>query len=167
MKKFVLTLGLLVVIFLLPIQTAYAHDLATDGDIQAVMHIEPYDLPISGTPATYLFTFKDSHGSLRLDDCDCTISIKNEEPMPLIIQSPLVGTMVHTLHSAGTYEIVLSGKSRSKVATFEPFTLTYEIHVGGKSESHFSGLVLIGLSLLISAVVLSALLSERNRKYRK
>src|SRR5438045_57931 len=55
-----------------------AHVLKTDGNIGAVLHIDPDDDPIAGSQASFFFEFKDIQGKFQSQNCDCTFSIAED-----------------------------------------------------------------------------------------
>src|SRR5258708_4729715 len=56
-----------------------AHILKTDSTIGAVVHIDPDDDPIISEPAYFYFEFKDTQNKFDLKNCNCKVSIKENE----------------------------------------------------------------------------------------
>src|SRR3989344_6963815 len=54
---------------------AFAHVLETDGNIGAILHVNPNDDPAALEPASFFFEFKDKSGQFNPSRCDCRVSI--------------------------------------------------------------------------------------------
>ena len=136
MKKSLITLFITINFLLLPISTAFAHVLQTDGSIGAVLHIDPEDDPIVGQTAGFFFEFKDKQNKFKPENCDCTFSIieANKEiySQPLFQNNtdPSLGSasLFFIFPQKDVYQIKVMGKPLSTQA-FQPFTLKYAIRV--------------------------------------
>jgi len=120
---------------------ALAHVLKSDGDIGAVVHIDPEDDPIVGQPATFFFDFKDRTNKFSLGACTCTASITNRGQE--VFSAPLAGVgsgselspfFQYTFPEKSLYTVVVSGKPNVEGA-FQPFTLRYDIRVEREQET--------------------------------
>jgi len=60
----------LVILFSFPSTYALAHDLAVDGSISVIFHMDPDDDPLIGTPTKFQFEFFDADKKLDLTKCD-------------------------------------------------------------------------------------------------
>src|SRR5438270_44822 len=53
-----------------------AHILQTDGDIGAVLHMDPEDDPIAGVQSAFFFEFKDRQNKFQPKKCNCIFEIE-------------------------------------------------------------------------------------------
>jgi hypothetical protein len=142
---------------------ASAHVLKTDGDIGAIMHIDPDDNPVSGTPTTYNLAFKDTQGRFNLGDCGCTVSVVQNSiklaQSPLDAVDSLDSSNIYTFPNPGVYTLVVSGAPKS-TNSFQPFTLNYLIRVlspsGSGSVQPFPITLWIGFGLLITLLIIAS-----------
>jgi hypothetical protein len=125
-------------LFLLP-QMAYAHFPATDGEITAILHVDPNDSPIPGAQANlyFLITFGSSKKTFYLNQCNCVVTVSEEGKQ--IFQQQLADnkTPKNSIWGANVpfvfpqrdvYHIALSGKPLSGY-TFQPFTVSWNFRV--------------------------------------
>jgi hypothetical protein len=125
-------LSIIVGVILLTPKT-YAHILATDGSIGAVVHIEPDDDPIAGELSTFYFDIKDKNGRFDSRFCNCwgIITQDNKELYKQELFHDAQGTkasFTYTFPQRGIYTVKVIGQS-SKQNSFEKFTLSYTIRV--------------------------------------
>ncbi len=114
----------------------FAHVLQTDGNIGAVLHIEPDDDPIVGQPAQLLFDMRDKTGRFQGQSCDCEVVIteagKQIYSQTLYAQTPNPAlnnpVLTFTFPQKDVYQIQVVGKP-TKNHVFQPFTLSYSIRV--------------------------------------
>ena len=123
-----LWVGLLVVLFsLVFVSPVSAHVLETDGEIGAVMHVDPNDEPVVGQPAQFYFEIKDRTGKFKEQECDCQLSIWRGGQQ--IFMTPLVvSSAKFTFLEAGSYNVKLTGKPVGAV-NFQPFELGDDLQV--------------------------------------
>ncbi|HVX57821.1 MAG TPA: hypothetical protein VHA37_08905, partial [Candidatus Saccharimonadales bacterium] len=77
---------------------ASAHVLKIDGDISAILHINPDDYATSGHPTSYTLWFDDSTGHFTLPACNCTATVR--ENSQTLSTAPL--SITHSLESDNT-----------------------------------------------------------------
>jgi len=153
---------LLVCIVAMP---ASAHVLEYDGDIAAVLHINPDDDPVSDRPTSYVLYFTDESNRFTLPACNCTVSIKENgrtiDTQQLADSSLVTSTNNYTFSKPDVYYLVVTGKP-IKSGTFQPFTLSYLIRVssGNLSQQPFPPLLWVGLGSLMGLIVLGGFASE-------
>jgi len=185
MKKIVILLSIATLFFFLP-KVAFAHVLQTDGNIGAVLHIDPDDDPIAGQQSSFFFEFKDKQSKFQPTNCNCTFSIlengKDIYTQPLFQNNtdPNLqnASIFFTFPQKDVYQIKVTGKPNSEGA-FQHFNLTYDIRVervsndqannqqSGKTQTWFSthlihfGATGVGLIIILISV-LRQILNKRN-----
>ena len=115
---------------------ASAHVLKTDGSIGAIMHIDPDDDPIAGSPATFFFELKDKDGKFKGADCNCQVAIVQNgqqlytAPLFQAGQTVDINTPVFsfTFPEEAVYQVVFTGKPIT-AGEFQTFTLNYDVRV--------------------------------------
>ncbi len=178
MKKYILLFVSIFILFATVPQTVFAHVLKSDGDIGAIIHIDPEDSPVVGEPATFFFEFKDKSGKLNLAQCDCIVTIANRgtqvlsQPLSTSSSSLNSPAFQYTFPAKSLYTVVVKGSPKAG-ASFQSFALSYDIRVdrGGdagsvteKKQSHITHYIIFGggfLALLILYLV------ERRKKEKK
>ena len=121
---------------------AKAHELKTQQDVGATMHIEPNDAPRAGETALTWFALTKKGGQvIPLNECNCKLSLYSqphtEGTAPL--QQPLLKAVSQegyqgipaaevTFPTAGSYELELQGTPKAG-AKFAPFELQFEVNV--------------------------------------
>ena len=139
MKKIIILTGLFFAFFLPP--QASAHVLETDGNIGAVIHIDPDDDPIAGEQTGFFFEFKDKQNKFNSQHCECRFTILEggrelyAQPLFRDNTSPSLtsASVYYTFPLKNIYKIQLTGKPTIP-DTFQPFTLTYDIRVERESD---------------------------------
>jgi hypothetical protein len=152
MKKIIL----LLVLFVMISQPAFAHILQTDGSIGAVLHTDPDDDPIIGKPTGFFFELKDKQGKFKLENCDCTFSISTNGKE--IFSQPLSkdASSFFTFSKKGLYQIQLTGKPNT-ANLFQSFTVQYNLRVEkgmDTKKTPSSPMYLIGLIALLVSIVI-------------
>ncbi len=117
-------------------QPISAHVLQSDGDVGAVLHIDPDDDPIANSPATLIFELKDRTDKFQPSNCDCSVTVLSEGKnifSQAVFQNNSEPTessasILFTFPQKGVYQVVLAGKPKQE-NTFQPFSLTYDIRV--------------------------------------
>ena len=147
--------------------TASAHVLKNDGDIGAVMHVEPDDNPLAGVPVTYQLVFNDTSHRFSLSTCDCTATIQT---IGGVVKTEAINTK-HELDSKSTVTFpepdvyTLRVRGEPKVAgAFQPFTLNYTIRVnpGGVQFQEVPPLLWAGLGSAVMLAILAAYKEEHD-----
>jgi len=149
-----------------------AHVLKTDGDFRTELHIEPYDHPLSNTPVHYNVTFEEAPSTFSLDECLCQVRISNSSDVDM--QKALANTSVSlsknvvVFPKAGDYSLQISG-SPKQVGSFQPFSLTYSVHVGQGvvPKQPFPPLLAWGIGIAIGGIMLAAVFMERSKSVKK
>lgn len=160
MKRFLLFIVLLGLPALFT-GTAEAHVLKTDGDIGAVLHINPDDNPTSGTPVSYILSFTDTSGRMTLPNCACGATVlengKQIAQEPLSDTSAMQSNDTLTFPKAGVYVLQVSGAPKEADA-FQPFVLRYTVRVtsGQPTAQPFPVLLWVGIATTMALLLLVA-----------
>ncbi len=136
MKKLSIISSIFVLIFFVQTTPVSAHFLATDGNIGAILHVDPDDDPIAGSPSTIFFEFKDKTNAFNPQNCNCRLDILENGKVlysQAVFQdnkdlSQLSAAATYTFPQRDVYQIVVSGNPRSG-KSFPPFKLSYELRV--------------------------------------
>ncbi|MGH7203099.1 MAG: hypothetical protein ACREHC_01505 [Candidatus Levyibacteriota bacterium] len=131
-----LLISVLFLFFALIPQQVFAHFLATDKNIGAVLHVDPNDEPIAGSQASFFFEFKDKENKFDPQNCDCTFLIKENDNT--IYSQPLFqdnnkpslnnAHVVYTFPQKDVYQVQVVGKPNTLNA-FAPFTLSWDFRI--------------------------------------
>jgi hypothetical protein len=151
-------------LFFFPTHTN-AHDLAPDGPIRAVIHIDPLDKPIAEEASTIHIDIVDHEKKFTYENCICTLTIsKNHEE---IFSTQLNNDMGHMpvvsyiFPEKNEYELKISGLPKIENA-FQPFTLTYKVQVESeKSQEDMVEIVLGSVIILLVGIILVLYLSRK------
>lgn len=143
--------------------TASAHVLKVDGTIGAILHINPDDSPVSGSPTSYSILFKDTTNKLDLENCGCHVEITQNNTIVSMSTLHIVdssdATGAYTFPSPGVYSLILIG-SPNKESAFQSFKLTYLLRVlppsGSGSTQPFPLSLGIGLGLMIMLLLIGS-----------
>jgi hypothetical protein len=149
-----------------------AHVLEKDSTIGAVMHMDPADDPLVGQPAYFFFEFKDTEGKFSLDNCDCTLTIEENE-QPLSSQA-LTNTNSFIFPHKGAYDIHVNGQPKPGT-DFTPFALEYHIQVhreaapaaAAAAPSWFSLHFFHLVAIIIVSLYTSAMIIREGRKEKQ
>ena len=128
---------------------ALAHEIKRDGDVGALLHIEPDDDPAAGKPTVAWFEATRRGGTrLGAAECDCTVSLYRGAPepsdKPLLSLPAKDGTAggakgklsaAITFPEVGAYTLVLEGKPRAGAA-FAPFRLEWVVRASAQGGDH-------------------------------
>ncbi len=119
-----------------------AHVLKTDGNIGAVLHINPDDDPIADQQTGFFFEFKDKQNKFTPQSCTCTFSV--EEDGKTIFSQPLFqnnaspslenASVFFTFPERNVYQIKVAG-SPTTPGAFQKFSLTYDVRVARQSSN--------------------------------
>lgn len=140
---------------------ASAHVLKVDGDIGAVLHINPDDNPTVGESTDYVMSFEDASGRFSLPKCDCMVSIvRNGQTLvtkPLANSGNEISENHYTFTKPGVYDMRFTGTPKQS-GNFQPFTLDYEVRVtdGQANKRPFPVLLWIGIGMAIGLTLLAA-----------
>jgi hypothetical protein len=169
MKKLLLTL-VISIIFFSSTKPIFAHILATDHNIGAVLHIDPNDEPIAGQQASFFFEFKDKQGKFSPQNCNCTFTILENnnqlyaQPVFRDNNNPSLtsASVFFTFPVKDVYKIKVTGTPTTP-GTFQPFTLTYDVRVDQDSANQSPGAqnwftshiihILVGAAILVFVIV--------------
>ncbi len=175
MRRICLPLAALVFLLVITVQPASAHVLKSDGNIGAILHINPDDNPKSGTPTTYALAFTDTSDHFTLKNCNCTVAIQADgqtlATQDLVSKYPLDSENTYTFPKANVYTLKVTGQPK-KGDVFQPFILTYTVRVEagnktGLNTQPFPLTLAIGMALMMSLILLGAYASEHNIEHRK
>lgn len=115
-----------------------AHVAQRDGEITGTLHIDPADDPIAGEESSLIFLFDDETNRFRTTMCDCVVTIvnANEKNIKLVSASlPRIGTLPFTFPGKAVYIVSVSGAPKQG-ATFQPFTLSYDVRVERNTDNN-------------------------------
>lgn len=107
--------------------TVSAHVLKTDGNIGVVIHIDPDDDPIVGSPAYFFLDFKDKTGKLDLVNCDCQFTI-SENGKEIYSTPATLSGIAFTFQNRDVYQIKITGTPK-EAGAFQDFSMTYDTRV--------------------------------------
>lgn len=125
-------------------QWAIAHEVETDKEVGATLHVEPSDTPRAGEESLAWFALTRRGGkTIPLAACDCQMAVYSQprgaEP---ILRPPLTPTSAEgyqdlpgatfTFPKVGAYTLVLSGKPAAQageIESFEPLELDFDVTV--------------------------------------
>ncbi len=131
-----LLIFMVLLILVIP-SSAFAHILATDRNIGAVLHINPNDEPVTNEPATFIFELKDKTKKFKSDNCTCQLTITNSgksiysQPLFQDSTSKLnTATLLYTFLNPAVYQVIITGKPVDG-KSFQSFTLSWDIRVAG------------------------------------
>ena len=135
MIKYPLLLALMLLGF--SSESSYGHELVTDKNVGALMHIEPNDDPKVGVSSRVWFDLVRKGGQkISLDECDCVFSLYKGTARTPVVSLMLTESKAEetksvlsaqvTFPERGAYRLVLSGKPRGK-KIFDPFTLRWTV----------------------------------------
>lgn len=124
MKKF---LFLLILAGSLLPQAAAAHFLSTDGNIGAVLHIDPDDDPIINQNATFFFDITDKQGKFQFANCQCTVTV-SESGQQLTSQPISSPNFSFIFPKKDVYRVSLIG-APNIAQSFQPFTIVWNLRV--------------------------------------
>jgi hypothetical protein len=133
--KYALILALMLLGF--SSESIYAHELAADKNVGALMHIEPNDDPKVGILSTVWFDLVKKGGQkISLAECDCAFSLYKATARTPVVTPTLIESTAEksksvlsaqvTFPERGAYRLVLSGKPKGK-NNFNPFTLRWTV----------------------------------------
>jgi hypothetical protein len=165
-----------------------AHFLAADGNIGAVLHVDPNDEPIAGSLASFFFEFKDKENKFKPENCDCSFEIdengKNIYSQPLYQNnnnpSLTNASVFYTFPQRDVYQVKVIGKPLTPNA-FQSFTLKWNFRVDQQASSetgstqgssnffsaHLVQIILIGIIIIAFLVYfISNLRKSKNLKKR-
>jgi hypothetical protein len=177
-KKLVAVITLLGLIVMSAPGVVSAHVLQSDGNIGAVMHIDPNDDPTAGQPSSLYFEFKDKQSKFGSENCDCQFIVLRQDaqiytqPLFQNAQSNTLNAFVqYTFPTIDVYQIKVTGKPLTPNA-FQPFALTYNVRVSrttSTTSNHSSNTLVFGMFTLIGlgCIGLFVLIMRKNKARSK
>lgn len=125
---------------------ASAHVVKSDGQITALLHVNPYDEPFTGRPANLVFSVTDASSRFAAADCDCHLTVERDghrlTDQTLAAKTseygPRAFVVPYTFGASAVYTIRLAGRPRA--APFQAFALSYIVRVGPPPTSGAAGL---------------------------
>jgi hypothetical protein len=142
--------------------SASAHVLKVDGTIGAVLHVEPDDDPVAGTPSKLELEFDDTTGTFKMSNCICKIEIrqsgKNVASKDMVAGGETEGHLSYTFQKAGEYSVLATGTPKQP-GDFQKFSLRYDVHATSreKSAQPIPILLWVGLGLLVVLLLLASM----------
>ncbi|HWY80243.1 MAG TPA: hypothetical protein VNW29_07840 [Candidatus Sulfotelmatobacter sp.] len=185
MKKTLILLFFFTILALSVTKPTQAHFLARDGNLGAILHIDPNDSPIAGSLASFFFEFKDKENKFKLKNCDCTFEIEKNgkniysQSLSQNNTNPNLNyaSMTYTFPQIAVYQINIIGRPLTP-HTFESFTLTWNFRVDQQASTqteptqnstnffsrHLIDSILIGI-LLIGSFIYVISNKRMNKKH--
>ena len=161
MKRIMVLVALLAVVIVIRVPKVSAHELRTDANIGAVLHIEPDDDPVVGTPQSFDLFFQDLTNRFTLPDCVCKIELFQNGQVAYSASPHITGRTTsmnpYTFTKAGIYSFIVTGTPKQP-GNFQPFKLTYPIRTESTtstttqplSTSLVAGLVLLQILIILA-----------------
>lgn len=172
MKRISTFLAALVLAMGFYVGPAYAHELQTDGNIGAILHINPDDNPKSGGPTPFYLAFHDKSDQFSLASCDCTLTVEqNGRTIATQALEPTYRTTsenTFTFTEPDVYKLKVTGQPK-QAGAFQPFKLTYTLRVaaGQLILQPFPPLLGVGIGLTILLVMLAAFTGVHYHKTKR
>ena len=172
LSSLILVTFLLVGVMTVP---ASAHVLKTDGEIAAILHINPNDAPTSGSPSSLIFFVSDTTSRFTLSNCICRATIQENgrtiSTINLTALFPGLSQNNYVFPNPDVYTVQLNGDPKIS-GDFQPFTLTYIVRVdpgvNATTNKHKPTTTLLwtGVGSTMSSVVCVALYQESKYRHR-
>jgi hypothetical protein len=136
--------GILVLVFTITYHlsptTSLAHFVKSDGTVGTLLHIDPEDDPVAGSPSNIIFEFKDTDNQFDLDNCDCKLLIsKNGQeltslPLTPVSESEKLSSLTpFTFPEKNIYNVKITGSPKGN-AQFSNFEINYDVRVARETE---------------------------------
>ncbi|WP_407569350.1 hypothetical protein [Deinococcus altitudinis] len=129
---------------------ALAHEIARDGNVGGLLHIEPDDAPVVGKPNAFYFEVNQKGGKpILLAQCSCSLQVyagsarQGARPLSTPKLAQAKGELTGSLNfpRPGAYTLVLAGQPKAG-ATFGKFSLSWVVRAdvagtgGGMDMNH-------------------------------
>jgi len=162
MKRLLMLIALVTIAVLIKVPIVHAHELQTDANIGAVLHIEPDDDPVVGTPQSFDLFFQDLTNHFTFSQCICSLRLVQNGQIVYSVSPHATGTTTsqnpYTFTKPGLYSVVVSG-SPKQPGDFQTFKLTYPIRTEKAvytaqhplSPSLIAGFVLLQFLIILAA----------------
>lgn len=177
-------LFLTVILLAFPARVVFAHVLKVDGNIGAVLHMDPADEPATGRLTTFYFEIKDKQSTFSPEKCICAVDLSliggaSVHTASLFTAGSGTGlnspALTYVFQQPGVYKATLTGAARS--GEFKDFTLSWDFRVEGQgvgspahtntAEHHNSGgnsyIYALGVGIIIVMYVIAR---NRNKKIK-
>jgi hypothetical protein len=184
MGKFFLVTTILFAIFLAFIpKNTFAHFSAEDKNVSVLLHIDPDDDPIPEEPTQIHFDIEDATNQFAPKNCDCTVVVSESgktlfsgsiQALPSDAASIYNGSISFTFPKRDVYQVKIDGKPING-ATFEPFTVSWDVRVDKLPKENNSSLYLfmkyflslIGITTLIAILlwILPKIKMKKRQRY--
>lgn len=180
--SWIVSLTLALVSFFLFPGVTHADFEATDNTVSGSIHIDPENKPVANASLQMVLQLKDTQNHFQLKNCTCMITITQPNRLPytqaVTVPNPNAPdtntvTIPYLFPSPATYTFTLGGIATDQ-KSFQPFTLTWEIPVGGKfvktpkaTGSHSNDMTWLyvgGIVLLLAGIIYWQFLSPKKRK---
>lgn len=115
-------------------QAQHQSTAAGDGEMEAMIHLDPSDSPAAGSPSETWFVLKANNMPVPLANCNCEVMIYDSRNQMIMHGLPLSETMIDgqaaiateiTFPLPGAYTVVLSGQAQD--GSFEPFEIRFPV----------------------------------------
>lgn len=107
-----------------------AHLIDTDKTISAVLHVDPGDDPVIGSPASFYFDLNDRASKFNFKECVCAFVIyqNGTEIHRQTLSGDVLPVVTYTFPERSLYKVELNGTPRL-AGQFDEFSLTYDFRV--------------------------------------
>ena len=105
---------------------AYAHFLATSGDIGAVLHMDPNDDPIANQPTAFYVEVKQRANQFDPQNCSCTVTLSKGGET--VLSQPFSANFSFVFPERNVYHLAVMGKPLTGTP-YAPFTLQWDVRV--------------------------------------
>lgn len=165
MKKSLLIFFIFHFLSLIFVPMASAHTLKTDGSVGAVLHVSPDDDPVAGVNTDFFFDLKDTNNVVSPENCTCVARVLQngkEIYSQSLFQTNATPSLEdasfsYTLPQKDIYTVEISGNPKNG-ASFEPFTLAWDIRVARDAAEQNAASENTVISVLPSLIILTAVI---------
>jgi len=157
--KYLISIVTIFVIFISFGNFVSAHVLKYDGNIGAVLHIDPDDSPLAGQDSKIYLDFKDKSGRFDIRKCNCQAIISNNEVNNYVNFS--TNTFYYNFPKIDVYTLEIIGKSTAE-ADFDSFDLKYDIRVATDANEKSNTIPIFLLLIIFSIIIITSVVIKKN-----
>ena len=132
MKKVVALLAFALLISFLWASPVKAHVIKTDGSMTVLLHINPDDKPVAGSPQSFILYFQSNTLPFDLHNCNCRLDLIKDGQIiysqAATYYQPTISQNPYTFVNDGVYTLNVSGNPINN-AQFQAFKASYLIRV--------------------------------------
>ena len=135
-----------------------AHESQQKNGVVVFFHTNPMHMPVANKPAGIRILITKKEGVFKVEECTCTAKVlhKDEElSTHTLFADAKPSTLIpYKFAKSGIYSVLVSGTPKSEEASFEEFTMTFDVRV--ESEMTFLETVRSRIMYVISGEFLSS-----------